>query len=82
MEPLRERIRTLLREGELSREREARLGVGPSADANSSACGEVIPRGDTEFELEFRPGAPDTVICRFRRICSAVWECERTSQTT
>src|SRR5262249_12772675 len=55
-EILREKAREAIQSGRLPTTRPSRTFAGPSAAATCAACGDSIPRGEMEFEVEFRAG--------------------------
>jgi hypothetical protein len=76
---LREKAREAIRTGRLPTKKPDRTFGGPGVGATCALCGENIPRGESEFEIEFRrhgatPGL-DRYYLHYR--CFAAWEFER-----
>jgi len=55
---LREKVREAIRSGRRPMIEPSRTFSGPSAGVTCAVCGDPVPRGEIEFELEFRAGAP------------------------
>jgi hypothetical protein len=51
---LREKAREAILSGRLPAARPNRTFSGPSAGATCAVCGDPVPRGEMQFELEFR----------------------------
>ena len=57
---LREKAREAIQRGRLPTTRPSRTFAGPSAGATCAVCGDSVPNGEVEFEIEFRVGpAPE-----------------------
>jgi hypothetical protein len=54
---LREKAREAIQSGRLPTTRPSRMFGGPSAGATCAVCGDSVPPGEMEFELEFRAGS-------------------------
>ena len=78
-EEVRQRIRELLRRGELPRQRQSRTWGGPGAGLPCHGCGEIVGPDDIEIEVQFLTEA-GFVTRRFHTLCFALWELERTPE--
>ncbi len=52
-----------------------RATAGPGVGQPCALCGPLIPRSDTEYELQF---TIDTTTLRFHRRCQTAWDTART----
>jgi hypothetical protein len=77
IDALREHIRRLIAVGELPRQGAIHVDTVEGSGAPCQACGDVVPRADSEHRLRFidRSWRPYTV--RLHSLCRAIWEIER-----
>ena len=75
---LRDKAREAIHSGRLPTAKPGRTFGGPSSGAVCAICGEPVPRGETEFKVQFAvPEAGHYLHVR----CFAAWELERTNIT-
>lgn len=72
---LRGRARELIKEGHLPRGRPMHMWGGSGSDLVCSLCEEPIPRGEVEYELEYRT-ADGARQYRFHFYCHTAWQLE------
>ena len=77
---LREKARDAIRTGRLPTSRPSRVFGGPGSGQSCALCAEIVPRTETEFEIEFnRHGLPPGIDrYHLHQRCFAAWEFERT----
>ena len=77
---LREKAREALGSGRLPMTKPSRLFGGPGAERPCALCGEIVPRRETEFEIEFTRRGVGSGFDRYHLHprCFAAWEFERT----
>ena len=77
---LRERAREVIRSGKLPANQPDRTFGGTSSGAVCAVCGDVIPRPQMEFEIEFNSYGvmPGSAHYHLHPRCFAAWEFERT----
>jgi hypothetical protein len=81
---LREKAREAIRSGKLPVSKPSRMFGGRGSEKPCALCGDIVPRGQPELEMEFTRDGSDPEAHRylFHVRCFAAWELERTKVST
>jgi hypothetical protein len=76
---LREKVRSIIREGKLPSRAPDRTWGGPGVGAECAVCGLPVRRDELEFEVEFAHDGRDPGLAKYHMHvrCFAAWELER-----